>query len=280
MQRWGVCFVLIMFFGLMAPRMGFGDLIRFTNGSEIEGKATDLEDGRVEIFIPGTGSIIVQKDEVESIVASELVTDAAPAEESQAGDERVQAETVIEEPPPPAQVTVSPRPIVTGQPSPAQTFVQTHSANLQFLKKADPKTILFVLLGFVFAFYAYFAACLYLIATKTGTSNAMLAWVPFLNVLLMCWVADLSAYWLIALFALSWVTNLVPFPFSLVLVALLNIAVPIVWGVRVAKRRGKSPMLGYLYFIPVLNFLILGYFAFSNGATEDKVKNVLIPDDE
>ncbi|MEW6281672.1 MAG: DUF5684 domain-containing protein, partial [Candidatus Eremiobacterota bacterium] len=81
--------------------------------------------------------------------------------------------------------------------------------------------------------YVYFAVCLSVMASKTGTPNGWMAWVPLLNLLLLCHIAGKSPAWLLGC--------LVPF-FNLV-------AVVVLW-MGAAERRGKSPALGLLILLP------------------------------
>src|ERR1035438_292339 len=54
---------------------------------------------------------------------------------------------------------------------------------------------LFGILGVVF--YIYVGICLTIIARKTGTSGAWMAWVPVANTVLLCHVAKRSGWWVL-----------------------------------------------------------------------------------
>ncbi len=96
------------------------------------------------------------------------------------------------------------------------------------------------------AFYAYSAICLMLIAKKSAVSGAWMAWVPILNIYLMCKAAGKSGLWIILF--------LIPF---------VNIiAVVLVW-VAISERLGRPGWWGILMLVPVANLIIPGILAFS-----------------
>ncbi|MCZ7583002.1 MAG: DUF5684 domain-containing protein [Deltaproteobacteria bacterium] len=95
--------------------------------------------------------------------------------------------------------------------------------------------------------YAYFAYCLMVIANKTGTENAWLAWIPIANIYLMCKVAGKPAWWLI-----------------LFIIPLVNIIFAILVWSGIATARGKAGWLGVLVIIPIANLILPGYLAFTD----------------
>jgi hypothetical protein len=96
------------------------------------------------------------------------------------------------------------------------------------------------------AVYAWIALTLYIIATKTGTRNAWLAWIPIANLYLMCKVAGLSG-WLTILF----------------FIPLANIILVIIVWMEIARARNKPSWLGILMIIPIVNLIIAGILALS-----------------
>jgi len=94
--------------------------------------------------------------------------------------------------------------------------------------------------------YVYFALCLMMIAKKTDTSNAWMAWIPILNAFLMLMIAKKPLWWFILL--------LIPF---------VNIVIGIIVWMAIAEARGKPNWLGILMIIPFVNLIIPGYLAFS-----------------
>ena len=91
--------------------------------------------------------------------------------------------------------------------------------------------------------------CLHLIASKTNTSPAWLAWIPIANVVLLLMVADKPIWWIILLF--------IP------IVNIVWIVLGILAWMGVAEKRGKPSWIGILMILPFVNFIILGYLAFS-----------------
>lgn len=97
------------------------------------------------------------------------------------------------------------------------------------------------------AVYVYYAFSLMTIAHKTDTGSAWMAWVPILNVYLMCKVADKPGWWLL-------VIMFVPF---------VNIVLTVILWMRIAEVRGFPGWWGILMLVPVVNFIVPGYLAFA-----------------
>ena len=57
-------------------------------------------------------------------------------------------------------------------------------------------------MGFLWsiAIYIWLALCLYKIANKTNTPNAVLAWIPIANFYLMCKIARQPGWWTLLFF--------------------------------------------------------------------------------
>jgi len=102
------------------------------------------------------------------------------------------------------------------------------------------------ILFFVLA-YAYFAYSIQIIARKTNTENEWFAWIPVLNVYLLCKIADKPGWWVI-----------------LLVIPLVNTVFCILIWLAIAKARGKPEWLGVLSIIPPVNFVLPGYLAFSD----------------
>ena len=97
------------------------------------------------------------------------------------------------------------------------------------------------------AIYVYIAYSVMVIANKTNTPNGWLAWIPIVNLYLMCKIADKPGWWLI-----------------LFLVPLVNVVFLILVWMGIAQARGKASWLGILMIIPVVNLIIPGYLAFAD----------------
>ena len=103
---------------------------------------------------------------------------------------------------------------------------------------------------FSLAVYVYMAWALMVIAQKTNTPNAWLAWIPIGNLYLMTQIAGVP-----------WWTILV---FLLLLIPLLNLgvlAVYIWWWWKIAEKRGMPGWYGVLAAIPLLNLIFQGIIA-------------------
>jgi hypothetical protein len=96
-----------------------------------------------------------------------------------------------------------------------------------------------ILLPLLVALYIYFALMLTILARKTGTPDAWMAWIPILNVVLMCHIGRKPAWWIVLF--------LIPF---------VNMIMVVVLWMAIARARGKSPALGILALIPILNLIL------------------------
>lgn len=94
--------------------------------------------------------------------------------------------------------------------------------------------------------YVYFAVCIMMIANKTNTPNAWLAWIPILNVFLMLMITKKPLWW-----------------FILLLIPIVNIVIGIIVWMGIAEARGKPSWLGILMLIPGVNLVIPGILAFT-----------------
>ena len=108
-----------------------------------------------------------------------------------------------------------------------------------------------VMLLFVVVFglgcYVYMSLALQTIATKTGTANEWLAWIPIANLFLMLSVAKKPMWW-----------------FLLFLIPLVNVVVAIMVWMAVAEARGKPNWWGILMIVPLVNLVVPGYLAWAD----------------
>jgi hypothetical protein len=94
--------------------------------------------------------------------------------------------------------------------------------------------------------YAFMAITLQMIAGKTGTSDAWMAWVPVLNVYLMCKIAGKPGWWVLLFF--------IPF---------VNVVATVMVWMGIAEARQKPAWLGVLMLVPIANIVIPVHLAFS-----------------
>jgi len=95
--------------------------------------------------------------------------------------------------------------------------------------------------------YVYVALALQTIATKTNTENAWLAWIPVVNIILMCNIAKKPVWWII-----------------LCLIPLVNIVIFVMLWMGIAEARGKPNWWGILMIVPVVSLIVPGYLAWSD----------------
>src|SRR4030067_1606159 len=131
--------------------------------------------------------------------------------------------------------------------------------NYQYSGDVPPEAAagIFALAGGVFlfvmilliVFYVIVAISLMRIAKRTNTENGWFAWIPILNLILMLQVAQRPMWWLIFF--------LVPF------INIVGIVLQFVIWVDIAKRLGKSAVIGILAgLIPII---FVPYLAFSGS---------------
>ncbi len=113
---------------------------------------------------------------------------------------------------------------------------------------ALPLILSFVYAFFFLIFYVYNAICLMAIAKKTAVSNGWMAWIPILNLYLMCRVAGKSGAWIL-----------------LLLLPVINIIAIVVLWMAISERCGKPGWWGILMLISPVNFIIMGVLAFSKS---------------
>lgn len=94
--------------------------------------------------------------------------------------------------------------------------------------------------------YVYMAICFQIIAKKTATGSAWMAWVPIVNIFLMLMIAKKPMWW-----------------FILMLIPIVNIVILIITFMEIAKARGKPGWVGVLMIVPFANVIVPGYLAFS-----------------
>jgi hypothetical protein len=95
--------------------------------------------------------------------------------------------------------------------------------------------------------YIVFAFPLFVIATKTGTENAWMAFVPILNIYLMVTVAGLEWWYLLLFF-----------------VPCVNLFVSIYVWWQICEARNKPGWVSLLMLVPVAGVIVPFYVAFAD----------------
>jgi len=99
------------------------------------------------------------------------------------------------------------------------------------------------------ALYFYFSFTQYKIAQKVGHESTWWAWVPILNFVQQIQMARKEWYW-----------------FLFCLIPVVNIFVIAAIWMEIAKNCRQSAAWGIMAIVPFLNFIALGYLAFSGDA--------------
>jgi hypothetical protein len=126
-------------------------------------------------------------------------------------------------------------------------FATTAAAQDDRVPTAMLGGFLFIACVIFLVMYVYVALALQTIATKTNTENAWLAWIPIVNIILMCNIAKKPVWWII-----------------LCLIPLVNIVIFIILWMGIAEARGKPNWWGILMIVPVVSLIVPGYLAWSD----------------
>lgn len=126
---------------------------------------------------------------------------------------------------------------------PAGAFAQDNSR----VPLAFFGAFLMVYLIFILAFYVYLALTLQTIANKTNTENGWLAWIPIVNIVLMCNIAKKPVWWIILCF-----------------IPLVNLVIFIILWMGIAEARNKPGWWGILLIVPIVGLIVPGYLAWSD----------------
>ena len=219
----------------------FADTVTLKSGKQIEGKILERSSDLIRIDIEGvtityfiTDVEAINQEKINLPVAEPLV--ATPQGSAQA-EVKSTAKPLPVEPLP-----VEARPI-TGKPG--------SDAKAKLAVLAGLAGFLFIL---AISVYVYYAICLQFIAKKTNHGPVWMAWVPIANLFLMCKIAGISYLWLLTLL--------------LAFVPIISIIVgPVFTGFiwyKISLARNKPSWIGILAAIPILNFAIMGYLAFTD----------------
>ncbi len=103
-----------------------------------------------------------------------------------------------------------------------------------------------------FVGYLYFSITLMVIARKSNTPNAWLAWIPIGNVFLMCAIGRRPSWWVLLM--------LIPF---------VNVFVGVMVWMSIAEARGKPAWAGALVFLPLVGLFVPIYLAMGEATEPD-----------
>jgi hypothetical protein len=94
-------------------------------------------------------------------------------------------------------------------------------------------------------FWIYPSLCIWLIAQKTKAEFRWMAWIPILNLYLVCRIGGQSGWWVLLC--------LIPYVGGIVAMLLL---------LQLPKALGITNATRFLVVVPLVNFIYLGYLAF------------------
>ncbi|HJN19161.1 MAG TPA: DUF5684 domain-containing protein [Armatimonadota bacterium] len=109
-----------------------------------------------------------------------------------------------------------------------------------------------VTLGVSLAMYVYFGITLMIIAKKSNTQGAWLAWVPIGNIVLMFMIGRRPGWWIVLLF-----------------VPLVNVVIGVLMWMSMAASRGKPAWTGALALLPGIGVFIPIYLALGPNYNPD-----------
>jgi hypothetical protein len=113
--------------------------------------------------------------------------------------------------------------------------------------KQFPPEVTYGALGALFLVYLFYCYCCRLICRKVGQKAVALVWLPLFKIIPLLRAAGMNRGWFLTL--------LIPPVFVIVF---------IVWCFKIARARGKSPIVGLFLLLPVLNVLGFLYLALSD----------------
>lgn len=258
----GVMFLLVLFVAASSS-VSFAETVTLKSGKKVEGKILEQDKNYVKVDVEGI-PVSYWAEEIESVVSSDgrtivfektEIQEVAPEPELESEPRSpLPAASPVNEEPAPALVSAAAAGITReSAPSPdADVNTIPHRRTQKIPAAVSFSVIIFAFFFFVVV-YIYVSFCLQKIAEKTQTPNGWLAWIPLLNLVLICDIAQRPRWW-IALFLLG----LIP-----VIGVIICVIVQTVLYVDMAKRRNKSVWWGILTIIPLGFFITMGYLAFS-----------------
>lgn len=120
----------------------------------------------------------------------------------------------------------------------------------------DDKVIIYSAVGGVACIYFLFCLGAIKICRKTTVRPGLWVWLPGFQ-----WISLLKA------------AGMSPWNFLLLLIPPINLIVMSIWCFKICRTRQKSPALGFLLLIPVVNIFVYFYLAFSSQKTAAQARN-------
>lgn len=234
-------FIISIGFFLLLTNL-FADTIVLKSGKQIEAQIVQRGSDRVVLDIGGV-QVPYFLDEIEKINGESI--NLAPKDESTLDntqktelDEKEAQEGLKEEK------------------QQSESDISTAANNHQKAKNLEKLVAVFagIILLLLIPIYIYSSICLQFIAKKTNRPPVWLAWIPVANLFLMCKIAGISYWWLLLI--LGSFIPVLGFVCAMGLTGFL-------WY-KIAIARNKPGWIGVLAIVPLVNFFIMGYLAFSD----------------
>jgi hypothetical protein len=132
------------------------------------------------------------------------------------------------------------------------------------------------------ATYLLLSMCFVVICAKAGKPSPLLGWIPLVQMFPLYRAAKMSPFWFVAMmlnvfFQLTLLsiaaTKGLPERALMIggcvglVLAVVHLVGWIIWCFRISKARGKSPLVGFLLLLPVVNLFALVYLTFSGSGS-------------
>ncbi len=234
-------FIISVGFFLLLTNL-FADTIVLKSGKQVEAQIVQRGSDRVVLDIGGV-EVPYFLDEIEKINGESV----NPAPKDESAPDNIQKTELGEKE---AQGGLN------EEKQRSESDISTAANNRQKAENLEKLVAVFagIILFLLIPIYIYSSICLQFIAKKTNQSPAWLAWIPVANLFLMCKIAGISYWWLLLI--LGSFIPVLGFVCAMFLTGFL-------WY-KIAIARNKPGWTGALVIIPLVNFFIMGYLAFSD----------------
>ncbi|MBM3249417.1 MAG: hypothetical protein FJZ09_01025 [Candidatus Omnitrophica bacterium] len=266
--------LLVAFFLILAS-LALADTLTLRSGETVEGTIVEKTADSVKIDVYGA-EVTYFMDEVAQINGEPVAPAPMP-------EEVIEEDIIIEEDFVPEEAQVSPgkeepqvfeeieieeegvrTPLVGPETGAKRTPLGRIPGQEEGRPFPMPPEVFMKIMAFVFIamvlIYLYSSLCLHLIAVKTNTGPAWMAWIPIANIFLMCKIAQAN-YLYAAGFVAAVLLSFIPLVGVIFNFAILGLSIYL-WY-RISLRRNKPAWVGVLIGIPFVGLVFMGYLAFS-----------------
>jgi len=112
---------------------------------------------------------------------------------------------------------------------------------------------------FMLLFYGIFMYCIKLIAEKFNQKNSWFAFIPILNMYILCKIINRNTTFFYTWLVAALISNL----FGSIFCFIVYMGFWLVVWIHIVILLKRPPILGYLMIIPGFNIFVVGYLAFS-----------------